>query len=536
MLILIIAPKKCSICSKTISDDCKKCFCNFCFSWQHMKCNYGELKDFYYEHETDFRCNNCYINVLPFCNNIESAENMNMDYKQNIEVNPKRVDEEGTPLNKSIKCKYYDVDEISKIFTSDKFSILHINIASMSRHFDELCTLLDKTKSKFKIIGISETRFCAQPILNFSIPDYNVEFTPTESSCGGTLLYISKTETYICRNDLNQLLYSPKLLEATFVELKYSSSTNVIVGCIYRHPCMSLDEFNTKFFSPLLERISRENKVLTLMGDFNIDLLQCESDRNTERFVDIISSYLLIPAITLPTRVTNSSSTLIDNILISQRNFEIKSGNIICGISDHFAQFLVIEKYVSSSNNFADVYRRNWSKFDQKDFIKDFENINWEHVLAINSGNVNLSFEKFYSTVDKLIDKHLPLTKLSKNKKRHQLKPWISTGLRKSIRKRDKFLSLYIRAKDPENKMKHHENYKRYRNQIVSLCKQSKRMYFTKYFQQNIHNIRNIWKGVKQIIDIKAAKNLGTISLEINNGISSDSEVISESLIHIFVP
>ena len=50
-------------------------------------------------------------------------------------------------------------------------------------------------------------------------------------------------------------------------------SLDCIVGCIYKHPCMKIDEFNSSFLTPLLYKLSFENKDIFLMGDFNVNLL-----------------------------------------------------------------------------------------------------------------------------------------------------------------------------------------------------------------------------------------------------------------------
>ena len=60
--------------------------------------------------------------------------------------------------------------------------------------------LLSCTKTKFDIITITETRITRQGML---LHNYSFEFTPTETSAAGTLLYIANHLSYKCRNDLN---------------------------------------------------------------------------------------------------------------------------------------------------------------------------------------------------------------------------------------------------------------------------------------------------------------------------------------------
>ena len=79
------------------------------------------------------------------------------------------------------------------------------------------------------------------------------------------------------------------------------------------------------------------------LGDFNIDLLKCDSNENVSDFLDIVLySTNLLPNITYPTRLTSQSQTLIDNIFSSIINDDCIAGNLISPISDHHAQFLII--------------------------------------------------------------------------------------------------------------------------------------------------------------------------------------------------
>ena len=55
---------------------------------------------------------------------------------------------------------------------------------------------------------------------------------------------------------------------------------------------------------------------------------------------DIFYSYCLLPVITQPTRVTDHSATLIDNIFVSKPG-NVISGNIVSDLSDHFPIFCV---------------------------------------------------------------------------------------------------------------------------------------------------------------------------------------------------
>ena len=89
-----------------------------------------------------------------------------------------------------------------------------------------------------------------------NLSNYSFEFTPTETSAGGTLLYIANYVSYKCRNDLN--IYKKNELESTFIEIVNLRKSDIIVGVIYRHRSMDLTDFNCNYVNKLLEKISKD--------------------------------------------------------------------------------------------------------------------------------------------------------------------------------------------------------------------------------------------------------------------------------------
>ena len=127
------------------------------------------------------------------------------------------------------------------------------------------------------------------------------------------LYFISKNIlNYINTQDLN--IKTDKMLESLFIEVLLKSNKNTIIGCIYKYPKMALADFTQNFIKPLLDKSSFENNNIILLGDFNIDLLLYGNDNQIRIFLDRMYSSSLSPQITIPTRKTPRSKTLIDNI------------------------------------------------------------------------------------------------------------------------------------------------------------------------------------------------------------------------------
>ena len=80
---------------------------------------------------------------------------------------------------------------------------------------------------------------------------------------------------------------------------------------------MDLTDFNCNYLNKLLENISKGQKSILLLGDFNVNLLNYNEYNQTNEFLDFLASYSFIPLILQSTRITSHSNTLIDNIFLN---------------------------------------------------------------------------------------------------------------------------------------------------------------------------------------------------------------------------
>ena len=103
-----------------------------------------------------------------------------------------------------------------KIPNKDKsLALFHINACSLNKNFNELEHLLSCTNKNFDIVAVSEMRITKN--ISLTTNNFSFEFTPAESSAGGTLLYVANQLSYIPRLDLN--IYKSNELESTFIEV-----------------------------------------------------------------------------------------------------------------------------------------------------------------------------------------------------------------------------------------------------------------------------------------------------------------------------
>ena len=290
----------CRICAKNNHEKDKAVQDDLCELWIHITCNNLNNLDYRYLRHCDesWYCIEHCSTIFPFnslssnkncsCSkpdsNITQWKDLENDHNSSLTLKSSNLEllvnkfNNATPENindpeKISSSKYYDIEDMCNINIPHKnksLSLFHINKCSLNRNFHDLQHLLCCTKRKFDIIcrkfAISETRITKQVSLlnNLNLNNHYFEFTPTETSAGGTLLYITNHLSYKCCNDLK--LYEKNELESTFVIVNPRKS-NTIVGVVYRHPSMDL---NCNYLNKLLENISKEQKSILLLGDFNI--------------------------------------------------------------------------------------------------------------------------------------------------------------------------------------------------------------------------------------------------------------------------
>ena len=118
--------------------------------------------------------------------------------------------------------------QLLKIPSKEKsLPFFHINSCSLNKIFEKLQNLLRSVNIQFDVITITETRITKNISVtrNIVLINYSFEHTPTESSTGGTLLYVANHILYKTRSDLN--ICKKFELESTFIEI--INSKNMIL-------------------------------------------------------------------------------------------------------------------------------------------------------------------------------------------------------------------------------------------------------------------------------------------------------------------
>ena len=145
---------------------------------------------------------------------------------------------------------------------------------------------------------------------------------------------------------------------------------------------------------------------------------------------------------------------------------------------------------------------------------------------VIVDGDAEKSLNNLLKETNTVINNFYPDKKLTNKEYKQTLKPWITTGILTSIKRKDDLYHKYIHCKNINIKAGIHIEYKSLKNRITSLIYFSKKEHYTKYFNQYSKDIKKIWIGIKNIINIKTKDQGSPNCIEVNNELITDNKEI----------
>ena len=424
-------------------------------------------------------------------------------------------------VNEVNNNEYYTIDSINKLNKNHiDISIFHLNIRSLNKHSAELVNLLSEIKISFDCICLSEINKTNINMFKTLLDDYVFHpIIPEHGNVGGVGIYVKQHIKLDVLNKLDLTCKNP--CENLWVNLN-KNKKDTIVGIIYRHPSGDIADFNEQLEKTIQEIHKLNTDRCIIIGDINRDLIKYNQPGKAKikDYLDMMLSHGYLPRITLPSRITDHSATLIDHIFVKERNPADKSdsGNIFTDISDHFANF-----YLSQNANPRGHQQKQkvriFSKKSLTNFIEILQHTQWELLYTQTDPNVCANF--FNNIISHAYEKSFPLKFISN--KRIKDKPWISTSLKKSIKKKNHLFYIYTKNRTIENKQK----YAKYRNILISCIRQSKKMYFQELFDRKSTRITKMWAVLGKMINPKKKSQCFSIKEVISDGISykEDSEI-----------
>lgn len=294
--------------------------CSLCRNSYHVRCLNTSARK--WEVEPNWFCETCGT-VFPFYSLDDDdfktflTDDLNWSFEnESLFFNPFDLDRDydthGLELDPDINffsnakncnsCDYYDEVKFSKLLQSfsnlnQTFSVLHLNVRSLPKNHERMLHFISSLNYEFSVIALTETWLTEQSkeLGLYELHSYNsTHFVRQSRSGGGVSIFVHKDLDFIIRHDLAVKLNETEI-ESVFIEILSDSRTkNLIIGSIYRPPNTDIVNFN-QCFSSTLELINRENKICSILGDFNINLFNKETHSATDDFLNYLNENFFSP-------------------------------------------------------------------------------------------------------------------------------------------------------------------------------------------------------------------------------------------------
>ena len=177
-----------------------------------------------------------------------------------------------------------------------------------------------------------------------------------------------------------------------------------------------------------------------ICGDININRLQHTSSSSVHKYIETYESYICQQIITRPTRVTATSASLIDHFNTTFDLEKVIPGILINDLSDHLLIFLLIKTNTAEMHDKKPIIKRDFTNFDSEMFLETL-NHNFQR-LPQTEGDPSKDLNQALKVLGDSLNQQAPLKNLSKSKRKLSQKPWITTGLYKSIKNKIKCIEL----------------------------------------------------------------------------------------------
>jgi hypothetical protein len=210
-----------------------------------------------------------------------------------------------------------------------------------------------------------------------------------------------------------------------------------------------------------------------------------------------------IPKITLPTRLTKNSSTLLDNFLCktSHDYNDTVAGILMNNLSDHQPYFLCFNKISTGHSGPQHIWIKNQNERAIADYKTYIVNANIMQTLETHTTDPNLNYNKLSNILETGLQQCMPLRKVKFDKHKHKKTKWITSGIIRSINFRDR-LHMKLRKTDVNNAIYDTlaTNLKTYNKILKKLIREAKKNYYMHKLEKFKHDIKNTWIVIKDIL------------------------------------
>ena len=394
----------------------------------------------------------------------------------------------------------------------NNFKFGHINARSLPKSIDDISYTLSQTD--LDCLAVCESWLDKNLVAAlFEIDGFKLFRKDRSSRRGGGVCFYVKEHF---KPKVIQIPHTLEQPEVLFIEMQ-SKSVKIALGVVYKPPKIPYGSLAT-LHETLADVLCNYDNTF-VFGDFNINLLEPESCASKFLFNNIIDPFEFKQLVTEPTRVTETSSTVLDLILVSNPNSVKMVGTAdFPGISDHSMVYMACSikkpKYKPTT-----VWIRDYSKFNHELFKHDAALALWENVYVEDTLSVEDKVTVFNNILEDLFNKHAPYKQITFSKFGRRPK-WLTESILVLQAKRDQAYSEW--KKDRKN-IKLKNTYKTLKNICNQKSRNSKIKVFNELINTKVNNSKQFWHAAGSLGIHKSNEN--------NSSCKIDPSVLNEQFV-----
>ncbi|PFX25317.1 Retrovirus-related Pol polyprotein [Stylophora pistillata] len=241
---------------------------------------------------------------------------------------------------------------------------------------------------------------------------------------GGVAIYAKESLSFRVRNDLHSAAN-----ECLWIELTRTKCRPVLICCAYRAPVFDFANFISNL-EISMTKVNLDKCDFVLLGDLNVNMLPYSRKKEKQELKKFAISHDLTQLITEATRVTETSKTLLDVILVNN-DHRITDSGVPVSLSDHYLVYCVLKAGIIKAPPKTIEYR-SYKSFDENIFLADLNSVPW-HVIE-NEEDIDDAVFIWNQLFSEIADLHAPV-------KRRRIRgvplPWLNDKINEVMKDRD---------------------------------------------------------------------------------------------------
>lgn len=378
----------------------------------------------------------------------------------------------------TFECEVNELGKHLNIGKSD-FTLICQNIRSIYSNLDDFLITLANVKFEIDVIVLTECRLSSHKPIPL-LPGYCAYFTVCQlNQNDGVVVYVKDT----IKHNTKEI----KLSQASCLQLEILNNT---ILCIYRSPSTTNTENFVSSLDAHLETLKSKNKGIIITGDININIISKQNEplheqKNRMNYLNTLSAHGILAGHSIPTREKNC----LDHIMLKINKIKYSATIAILHTTttDHFTAFLCLSKLKTKPK-----ITKTKSKIDFEKALDYLKQSNIAELLYCNDVDIvidSLTYKLTQSIKLNTVNSTIPSN-------RRIIKPWITPGILRCIRNRNK---LQLKARNEPFNEYNKIIYIRYRNYCNKIIKQSKRNYERQLLSLSVKNSKLLWRNIKNI-------------------------------------